>query len=63
MSQPPELPYKLNELDQLAKKIVRRSVTIPGIQAKLSLHLANRGKQAKRLPGRTLGELYFKAAN
>ena len=49
MSQPPELPYKLNELDQLAKEIVRRSVTIPGIQAKLSLHLANRGKQAKRL--------------
>jgi serine/threonine-protein kinase HipA len=47
--QPPELPYNLNELDELAKNIVRSSVTVPGVQAKLSLHLAERGKEAERL--------------
>lgn len=46
---PPELPYNLNELDELAKNIVRSSVTVPGVQAKLSLHLAERGKEAERL--------------
>lgn len=47
--QPPKLPYNLNELDDLAKNIVRSSVTVPGVQAKLSLHLAERGKEAERL--------------
>ncbi len=47
--QPPALPYALNELDDVAKKIVRRSVTVPGVQAKLSLHLAERGEEAGRL--------------
>lgn len=45
----PELPYKLHELDDLAKKIVQRRVTVPGVQAKLSLHLAERGREAGRL--------------
>lgn len=47
--QAPELPYNLNELDELAKNIVQSSVTVPGVQAKLSLHLAERGKEAERL--------------
>ena len=36
---PPVLPYALNELGDLAKKIVRQSITVPGVQEKLSLHL------------------------
>jgi len=48
-AEPPELPYRLDELEDLAKNIVRSSVTIPGVQAKLSLHLAKRGSEADRL--------------
>ena len=43
------LPYRLDQLDVLEKNIVRSSVTVPGVQAKLSLHLAKRGKEAERL--------------
>ncbi len=46
---PPALPYRLDQLDELAKNIVRSSVTVPGVQAKLSLHLAKRGKESERL--------------
>lgn len=45
----PQLPYKLDELDALAKKIVQQSATVTGVQAKLSLHLAPRGNEAGRL--------------
>ena len=48
-SKPPELPYRLDELKALAKKIVRSSITVPGVQAKLSLHLAKKGSEANRL--------------
>jgi len=48
-TKPPLLPYKLDELDVLAKNIVQNSVTVPGVQAKLSLHLAERGTEAGRL--------------
>ena len=48
-TKPPLLPYKLDELDVLAKNIVQNSVTVPGVQAKLSLHLAARGTEAGRL--------------
>ncbi len=36
---PPEMPYALDELEALAENIVKSSVTIPGVQEKLSLHL------------------------
>ncbi len=35
----PVLPYRLSEMTELAKQVVERSVTIPGIQPKLSLSL------------------------
>lgn len=38
-SRPPELPYRIDELDRLAEQVVTRHVTVPGVQAKLSLHL------------------------
>lgn len=48
-AEPPVLPYKLNELEKLAKKVIRSHVTVPGVQAKLSLNLEQRGRQINRL--------------
>jgi len=48
-SNPPVLPYHLGELDALARNIIQRSVTVPGVQAKLSLHFAERGNESGRL--------------
>ena len=37
----PVLPYSLNEMAELAKNVVERSVAVPGVQPKLSLTLVN----------------------
>ncbi|MCF7837855.1 MAG: HipA domain-containing protein [Candidatus Marinimicrobia bacterium] len=39
----PTLPYSWDDLNQLAEHIVRRGVTVPGVQPKLSLHLERSG--------------------
>ncbi len=39
---PPEMEYSLNQMDELAKNIVGRSVSVPGVQPKLSLSLARK---------------------
>ena len=39
---PPVLPYSMEQMAELAKDIVDRSVTIPGVQAKLSLSLVKK---------------------
>ncbi len=39
----PTLPYSWEDLNKLAEHIVRRSVTVPGVQPKLSLHLERSG--------------------
>ncbi|WMI70062.1 HipA domain-containing protein [Mangrovimonas sp. YM274] len=36
---PPKIDYSLDQMDQLAKNIVERSVAVPGVQAKLSMSL------------------------
>lgn len=43
---PPALPYRWEQINELAEKTVRQHVTVPGVQPKLSLHLENGG--AKR---------------
>lgn len=40
---PPDLPYSWDQLNKLAEKIIRRNVTVPGVQPKLSLHLERSG--------------------
>jgi serine/threonine-protein kinase HipA len=40
-SVPPELPYTEGDMSELAVKIVQSHTTIPGVQPKLSLHLAS----------------------
>lgn len=42
---PPAIEYSLNQMDELAKNIVERSVTIPGVQAKLSMSLVKETKE------------------
>ena len=37
----PLLSYSLNQMSELAKNVVERSVAVPGVQAKLSLSLVN----------------------
>lgn len=41
----PGLPYTLDEMSKLAKIVVERSVSVPGVQAKLSLSLVEAAKQ------------------
>jgi serine/threonine-protein kinase HipA len=36
---PPLIPYSIDQMTELAKDVVERSVTIPGVQAKLSMSL------------------------
>ncbi len=48
-AQPPLLDYGLHDFDKLAEELVARSVTIPGVQEKLSLHLNRRRGERDRL--------------
>jgi|SRR5690554_237585 len=48
---PPVIKYSLNQMDELAKNIVERSVSVPGVQAKLSMSLI---KGAKKKAGARL---------
>ena len=36
---PPQLEYNLNDMASLAKKLVERSIAVPGVQPKLSMSL------------------------
>lgn len=38
-SSPPELPYTETQIEELAKKIIRSRITVPGVQPKISLDL------------------------
>lgn len=44
-SKGPEIRYSLDEMDELAKRVVERSVAVPGVQAKLSMSLVRRAKE------------------
>ncbi len=44
-STPPVIEYSLDQMDELAKNVVERSVAVPGVQAKLSLSLVKETKE------------------
>jgi serine/threonine-protein kinase HipA len=44
-STPPILPYSLNEMSELAQRVVERSVSVPGVQPKLSMSIINEARQ------------------
>ncbi len=41
----PAMEYTLDQIDELAKKVVERSISVPGVQAKLSLTLIKKTKE------------------
>lgn len=43
-STPPEIPYSLNQMGELAKKVVERSIAVPGVQPKLSMSSVQESK-------------------
>ena len=45
----PLLEYSLNEMEELAKKVVQYQVTVPGVQAKLSFHFEPKRGEQNRL--------------
>lgn len=47
--EPPTLEYTFAELNELAKKSVHQRVTVPGVQAKLSLEIQKKTKEAQKL--------------
>lgn len=42
---PPKIDYTLGQMDELAKNVVERSVSVPGVQAKLSMSLVKHIKE------------------
>lgn len=42
---PPEIEYSLDQMDELAKNVVERSVAVPGVQPKLSMSLVKKTKE------------------
>ncbi len=44
-AQPPRLPYTWDQLNDLAKEVVRQHIAVPGVQPKLSLHMERSGKR------------------
>ena len=42
---PPKIEYSLDQMDELAKKVVERSVAVPGVQPKLSMTLVKETKE------------------
>ncbi|MCK4695625.1 MAG: HipA domain-containing protein [Candidatus Cloacimonetes bacterium] len=45
---PPILPFAKSELKEVAKKIIKRSVTVPGVQTKLSLQIEKNLEEGNR---------------
>jgi serine/threonine-protein kinase HipA len=42
---PPVIEYSLNQMDEIAKEVVERSIAIPGVQAKLSMSIVKGVKE------------------
>lgn len=63
-NRPPVIEYSLDQMDELAKQVVERSVTVPGVQAKLSMTLVKESveKAGSRLTvvGALGGQYIFK---
>ena len=53
----PRLPYSINQMEELAKEVIERSVTVPGVQAKLSLSLIGNTSKDKNVRLTVVGAL------
>lgn len=61
---PPQIEYSLDQMDELAKNVVERSVAVPGVQPKLSMSLvtesANQANARLTIVGALGGNYIFK---
>tara|TARA_R110002049_G_scaffold1346_1_gene10232 strand:- start:13525 stop:14472 length:948 start_codon:yes stop_codon:yes gene_type:complete len=59
---PPKIEYSLDDMNELALKVVERSVSVPGVQPKLSMSVLNDDKRDSRLTvvGALGGNFIFK---
>ncbi|MEX0812580.1 MAG: HipA domain-containing protein [Chitinophagales bacterium] len=46
-SKAPSIEYSLDEMDELAKRVVERSIAVPGVQPKLSMSLVRKTKESE----------------
>lgn len=46
---PPHIPYSFYEMSELAKQVVKRSISVPGVQPKLSMSTVDTGQTSQRL--------------
>lgn len=46
---PPKIEYSLGEMSKLAKQVVERSVSVPGVQPKLSMSVMKNSQKGQRL--------------
>ena len=64
---PPQIPYSLSQMSELANEIVERGVTVPGVQAKLSMSLVedtkNKADTRLTVVGALGGQYIFKPPN
>tara|TARA_R110002050_G_scaffold295499_1_gene454394 strand:+ start:1521 stop:2459 length:939 start_codon:yes stop_codon:yes gene_type:complete len=54
---PPIIPYSIDQMSELAKSVVERSVTVPGVQPKLSMSLVNETQKQDGLRLTVVGAL------
>jgi len=45
VSNPPKVPYSLDQMADLAKNVVERSIAVPGVQAKLSMSIVKEAQE------------------
>jgi len=53
----PKIPYSINQMADLAKSVVERSVTVPGVQPKLSMSLIKKTQETSDLRLTVVGAL------
>ncbi len=56
-STPPQIPYTIDQMAELAKNIVERSVSVPGVQAKLSMSVVKETQKSPVSRLTVVGEL------
>jgi len=49
--QQPDFSYSLEQMDELAKNVIERSIAVPGVQPKLSLTMMNSALSEDKMLG------------
>ncbi len=56
----PKIEYTLNQMEELAKNVVERSISVPGVQPKLSMSLIKNPEKRLTVVGALSGQYIFK---